>query len=100
MAVSSGWCLSFEQNTGTVTTTTLASSLNPAFTGNAVTLTATVTSNGDAVTSGTVTFTENGAAPAGVTNNVVTLNSSGQALITTSSLAEGDHDTWPPTAAS
>ncbi len=109
LAVNSGWCLSFVQNTGAVSSTGLTSSTNPATTGNPVTLTATVTSGGSPVTSGTVTFTENGSAPAGVSSNVVAVNGSGQAAITTSSLAEGDHDitatysgvtnTWDPSSA-
>jgi hypothetical protein len=91
MSVSS-WCVAFTVNNGAITTTTLGSSSNPGVAGNPVTLTATVTSGGSPVTSGTVTFTENGAAPAGVTNNTVTLNGNGLASITTSSLSEGDHN--------
>jgi uncharacterized repeat protein (TIGR02543 family) len=91
LAVTGGWCLAFTVNSGAATTTTLTA-LSPAFTGNPVTITATVTSGGNPVSGGTVTFTENGAAPAGVSNNVATVNGSGQASITTSSLAEGDHD--------
>jgi hypothetical protein len=90
--VTSGWCLSFTVNNGSLTTTALAASANPATTGNSVTLTATVTTGGNPVTAGTVTFTENGVAPAGVSANTVTPNGSGEASISTSSLAEGDHN--------
>lgn len=91
LAVTGGWCLSFTQNTGAATATALSSSENKAFVGDAATLTATVTSGGNAVASGSVTFTENGVAPSGVTNNVVAI-SSGQASISLAGLAEGDHN--------
>jgi Bacterial Ig-like domain (group 3)/Divergent InlB B-repeat domain/Abnormal spindle-like microcephaly-assoc'd, ASPM-SPD-2-Hydin/Domain of unknown function DUF11 len=87
-----GWCLSFTVNNGVSTTTALAPSANPSSTGTSVTLTATVTSGGNPVTSGTVTFTENGVAPAGVSNNTVSLNGGGQASISTTALTEGDHN--------
>jgi hypothetical protein len=93
--VTGGWCLSFTVNNGLPTTITLAPgthSMNPSVTGTSVTLTATVTSNGNPVTSGTVTFTENGVAPTGSSANMVTLNGSGQASISTSALTEGDHN--------
>ena len=92
LAVTGGWCLSFTQNTGATSSTTLSSSENPAFVGDAASLTATVTSSGSPVTSGSVTFTENGVAPSGVSNNVVNMNSSGHASISVAGLAEGDHD--------
>lgn len=94
MSVSGGWCLGFAVNSGTATTTSVSSSKNPALLGGPVTITATVTGGGNAATTGTVTFTDgnSGTAPAGVTgSNTVALNSSGQATITTSALAEGDH---------
>ena len=86
-----GWCIALTLNTGSPTTTALASSQNPQTTTQATTFTATVTSGGSPVPSGTVTFTDNDQVPAGVTNNTVALNGNGQASITTSSLAEGDH---------
>jgi hypothetical protein len=91
--LNSGYCITFDINTGVTTTTTVASSKNPQTTGQSVTLTATVTSGGSPVTSGTVTFLDSGVAPAGTVsgNNVVTLNGSGQATFTTGSLTEGDH---------
>ncbi|HXM41840.1 MAG TPA: Ig-like domain-containing protein, partial [Bryobacteraceae bacterium] len=94
LTVNSGWCITFEVNNGAVTTTSLQSSQQRATTGQSVTFTATVTSGGNPVTSGTVTFEDGGLVPAGTVsgNNVVTLNGSGQATFTTSSLAEGDHD--------
>jgi len=91
-SVSGGWCISFTLNTGSPTTTTVTSSANPATTGASVTITATVKSGGNPVTEGSVTFTENGVAPAGVSPNTVSVNGSGQASITTSSLSEGDHE--------
>ncbi|MGA2848437.1 MAG: Ig-like domain-containing protein [Terracidiphilus sp.] len=94
LTVNTGWCITLALNTGNATTTVLSSSSNPATTGSAVTFTATVTSGGNPVTSGgTVTFLDNDTTPAGATggNNVVTLNGSGVATFTTSSLTEGDH---------
>lgn len=92
--LNSGWCLDFTLNSGAATTTALASSQQKANTGQAVTFTATVSSGGNPVTSGTVTFEDSGATPAGTVsgNNVVTPNGSGQATFTTSSLTEGDHN--------
>jgi len=94
LTVNSGWCITFEVNNGAVTTTSLVSSQQRATTGQSVTFTATVTSGGNTVTSGTVTFEDGGLVPAGTVSgdNVVTLNGSGQATFTTSSLAEGDHN--------
>jgi hypothetical protein len=67
------------------TITSVTSNLNPSFTGNNVTFTATVSSGGNPVTLGTVTFT------AGATTLAanVPINSSGQASVSTSTLAEG-----------
>ncbi|MDO7845075.1 Ig-like domain repeat protein [Hymenobacter sp. M29] len=67
------------------TTTTLTSSLNPAVTGQTVTFTATVTTAAGTPT-GTVTFSDNGT-PLGTG----TLNGSGVATFSTSSLAGGSH---------
>lgn len=94
ITIGGGWCITFDVNTGVATTTTLTTSQQDQYTGQPVTLTATVTAGGSPVTSGgTVTFLDNGAAPAGTVsgNNVVTLNASGVATFTTSSLAQGDH---------
>lgn len=94
----SNWCLVFTLNSGDSTATTVTSTKNgvdKALVGQSVTLTAKVTdtANGSNVPTGTVTFLENGVAPAGTTggDNVVTLVN-GQATFTTSSLAEGDHE--------
>jgi hypothetical protein len=65
-----------------VTTTTLKSSLNPSKSGQSVTFTVTVTSNGG-VPSGTVTFTSNGTVLATVNT------SNGRARYTTNSLPVG-----------
>jgi hypothetical protein len=67
------------------TTTTLSSSANPSYVGQPVTLTATVTpTSGTGTPTGTVTFSQ------GTTSlGTATLNSSGQATITTSALAPG-----------
>ncbi|HWE83508.1 MAG TPA: Ig-like domain repeat protein, partial [Terracidiphilus sp.] len=90
----SGWCLDFTLNTGTATTTAVASSKNGANTahvGDSVTITATVTDHNGAVTGGTVAFTENGIAVAGTSGAAVAVNGSGTASITTTALTEGDH---------
>jgi sugar lactone lactonase YvrE len=69
------------------TTTTLASSANPASLASTVTFTATVsTTGGGATASGTVRFTDGSA-----TLGTATLNSSGVATFSTSGLSEGDH---------
>jgi uncharacterized repeat protein (TIGR01451 family) len=69
------------------TTTAVTSSLNPSFTGQSVTFTATVTAGGNPVTMGTVTFSIDGTpqAPA------VSLDGAGQAALTTNTLTEGTH---------
>jgi len=70
------------------TLTVLGSSQNPSVPGQSVTFTATVTSNpGPLTPTGTVTFLD-GVAQLGVP---VTLNGSGQAVLTTSSLSAGPH---------
>jgi hypothetical protein len=66
------------------TTTTLSSSLNPLLVGQAVTFTAQVTSSSSGTPTGTVTFKD-----AGKTLAAVTLNGSGQASFSTSSLKKG-----------
>jgi len=91
--IGSGWCVTLDVNTGVGTTTTVTASPNPQATGQTATITATVLTQGSntPVTSGTVTFLDNNAVPAGVTNNTVNLDGNGHAQIATSSLAEGDH---------
>jgi len=92
-SIEGGWCVTLDVNTGVGTTTTVTATPNPQATGQLATLTATVLTQGSntPVTSGTVTFLDNNAVPAGVTNNTVSLDGNGNAQITTSSLAEGDH---------
>jgi hypothetical protein len=88
-----GWCITLALNTGVATTTTLTpTSGNPATTGQPVTITASVNDINGGVTGGTVTFLDNGVAPAGTVsgNNVVSVIG-GAATFTTSSLTEGDH---------
>jgi hypothetical protein len=70
------------------TTTTLGSSLNPSLSGQSVTFTATVTANatGSSTVLGTVTFMD-GSSPL----STVTLDSSGVATLSTSSLSTGTH---------
>jgi len=76
---------SFSQGVGVqATQTTLGSSLNPAKVNQLVTLTSVVTSVGSGVSTGTVTF-QNGSTLLGT----ATLNSSGLAQLTTSSIAPG-----------
>ena len=69
------------------TSTVLTSSVNPSTIGQAVTFTATVTSGGNPVTTGSVDFTEG----ATILAAGVALNASGQATFTTSTLTEGSH---------
>ena len=91
LAVDAGWCITFTLNTGTATTTTVTSSKNPATTGQSVTITATVKSGGSPVTSGgTVTFTDT-TTTTPVALGSGTLNGSGVATYTSSTLSEGDH---------
>lgn len=85
-----GYCLTFITSNLTSTTTSVSASPSPATTGQNVTFTATVTNAGTSapVTSGTVTFEENGTVVAGPS----TLNGGGQATYQTASLAEGIHN--------
>jgi uncharacterized protein len=69
------------------TQTSITSSVNPSTFGQSVTFTATVTSGGNAVTQGSVTFKEGTTTLSGPTS----LNSSGQATFTTSALSSGSH---------
>ena len=93
-SISGGWSLNI--TTATIlssTTTALTSTQNPSFTtapDNSVTLTATVTSSGSAVTAGTVDFTDGGTTISGC--GAAALDSSGAATCTTAFTTEGDHD--------
>jgi subtilisin-like proprotein convertase family protein len=83
-----GWSLTIITTVAAAaTTTTVASSTNPSQTGSPTTFTATVTSSGSPVTTGTVQFAD------GATNlgAPIAVNGSGQAALTTSALAEGSH---------
>lgn len=105
--ISGGWCIDLTLNTGTPTTTSVASSANPATTGTAVTLTSTVTADSSPVASGgTATYLDNDADPTCTTgcssgSNVVNLNGSGQAAFpftglyyTISTGVSGDNTTY------
>jgi Ca2+-binding RTX toxin-like protein len=81
----SGWCVNFEV-TPFSTSTAVASSLNPSNVGDSVTFTATVTSSGG-TPSGSVEFFD-GATSLGT----ATLNGSGQASVSTSTLTSGSHN--------
>jgi hypothetical protein len=89
-----GWCLNFTLNSGSGTTTAVTSLPNPVFTGNPITLTATVTSNDTPVTSGTVTFIDSSTNTTLASN--VALTSNGTASVSSTSfpspLVEGDHN--------
>ncbi|MFN2608074.1 MAG: Ig-like domain repeat protein [Acidimicrobiales bacterium] len=83
-----GWSLNITTATAAATSTSVTASPNPAFTGTpGVTFTATVTSSGSPVTSGTVTFLEGST----VIGGPVAVNGSGQATLTTTTLPEGSH---------
>ncbi|MEI2765331.1 MAG: Ig-like domain repeat protein [Dermatophilaceae bacterium] len=87
-AVAGGWSLSItDEVAAAATTTTIASSPNPSTTGAGVTFTATVTSAGAPVGTGTVTFSSGGAPLA----SAVALDASGHAALTTTALTEGSH---------
>ncbi len=87
---------SFSGSSGTVTqvvsqaatTTALTSAMNPSALGQSVTFTATVTAGGTAVAIGTVQFTD-GATPLG---GPISVDASGQASFTTSTLTVGTHN--------
>ncbi len=81
--IADGWCLTFTA----ATSTAIASDNNPSDIGESVTFTATVTSGGNPVTSGTVQFSD-GATPLGTP---VAVNGSGVATFTTSALTLGSH---------
>ena len=85
-----GWCLNFTTSGDTATSTNVVTSQPDfAIAGQTVTLTATVkrADTNAAVTTGTVTFVENGNALSGP----IALNASGQASLSTSTLSVGDH---------
>jgi hypothetical protein len=82
-----GWCLNFVTSAGAATTTAVTSDDNPSITGTAVQFTATVTSSGLPVTSGTVTFAVDGTTAQGP----VAVSGSGKATYTANALAEGTH---------
>ena len=84
-SIGGGWCLNI--SSAAITQTALASSANPSSFGQAVTFTATVTSAGNPVGAGTVTFTEGATTLAAN----VALNAQGQATFTTSALTVGPH---------
>ena len=89
--LAAGWSLNITTAAAAApTATVVTSSLNPAFTtppNNTVTFTATVSSGGNPVTQGTVTFMEG----ATTLQAATAVNGSGQATFTTSTLAEGSH---------
>ena len=90
-SAATGWCLTISPATGAPTTVTLSSNPTPfAAQGASVTFTANVTST-STVTTGTVTFTENGAPLVGAPNAGVAMVVNGVATIATSGLPEGDH---------
>ncbi len=83
-----GYCLNITTSNAASTATTVTSAPNgEAATGESVIFTATVKSGGSPISSGSITFKENGSVLSGPT----TLNGSGQATFTTSSLSEGVH---------
>ena len=83
-----GWSLTITTETAAASTTTsVTSSDTTSTTGDPVTFTAAVRSGGSAVTSGTVQFSADG----DNLGSPVALNGSGNATLTTSSLAEGTH---------
>jgi uncharacterized repeat protein (TIGR01451 family) len=86
-SMSNGYCLDFTTTADLLTVTTVTSSADPATVGQSVTFTATVqrADNNAPVTSGTVIFRQGST---DLTGNL-SLNASGQASFTTSSLAEG-----------
>ena len=85
-SIGGGWCLSFEV-APSATTTSLNSNNNPSTFGQSVTFTATVTSGGSPVTSGSVQFSDGGS-PLGAP---VPVASDGTAALTTSTLTAGTH---------
>ncbi len=88
-SIGGGWSLTITTASAIAsTTTTLASSGSPSFTGDSVTFTATVMSGAGAVTAGTVTFKEGGTTL--VAN--VAVDGAGHAAFATTALTEGTHN--------
>lgn len=84
----SGWSVTVTTASAiATTTTTLTSSSSSSFTGDSVTFTAAVTSGGNAVTAGTVTFKEGNATLAAN----VAVDGAGHATFATAALTEGTH---------
>jgi hypothetical protein len=88
LSMSGGWCIDLTLNTGAPTATVVATNNDPATTGQSVQITATVTSGGNPVTTGTVSFTDS---VAGVLGSPMTLNGAGTATYSSSAFTEGDH---------
>jgi LPXTG-motif cell wall-anchored protein len=84
-SISGGWCLTF--TTASPTTTALTSDVNPSTVGEAVTFTATVTSEGAPVTTGTIAFSDAGNPLGGG----IPIAADGTATLTTSILTAGTH---------
>ncbi len=84
-SIASGWCLTVA--TTSPTGTALSSDLNPSSVGDAVTFTATVTSGGNPVSTGSVQFSDGGT-PVGPP---VPVAADGTATFTTASLTAGSH---------
>lgn len=80
---------SYMTKANAVTVTSLTSSLNSSFTGNSVTITTSVTSGGNPVTQGTIPFLGVQALAMNVT-----LNGSGQAMLSKSELTVGSQTLW------
>lgn len=83
--INGGWCLTITSQAPT--TTALTASPNPSTYGQSLTLSATVTSGGSPVTTGSVQFSDGGTA----LGAPVAVNGSGVATLTTSSLGVGSH---------
>jgi hypothetical protein len=100
-SIATGWCLAITPGVGLSTTTNVSGSPNApapngAAVGTTVTVTAVVKNGTSPVTTGSVTFTENGqrvaGGPAAAVNVVTSGPTQGQASFTTSLLTEGDHN--------
>ncbi|WP_027862205.1 Ig-like domain repeat protein [Marmoricola sp. URHB0036] len=84
-SIASGWCLTV--TTTSPTSTGLSANLNPSLVGDSVTFTATVTSEGSPVSSGSVQFSDGGS-PLGAP---VPVAADGTATLATASLTTGSH---------
>jgi hypothetical protein len=89
LTASGGYCLTFFVNPGTGTTTAVSSTQQKATLGSSVIITATVTSGGSPVTSGTVTFVDTTLDTTLASN--VAVNGIGVATYSSSAFTEGDH---------